>query len=70
MEVLYEQHSPVQAASMPSESPLLAQFLWKLVKLVQSIKTKHMQNLSLKNWPYQAAAVDALTFSSIVITMK
>lgn len=69
MEV-YEQHPPVQAGNMPSESPLLPQFLWKLVKLVQSIKTKHMQNLSLKNWPYQTAAVDALTFSSIVITMK
>lgn len=52
MAALYE-HSPVQAGNMPSESPLLPQLLWKLVKLVQSIKNKHMQNLSLKNWPYQ-----------------
>lgn len=70
IEMLYEWHSPVLTGNKPSECPLLTQLLWKLVTLVQSIKTKHMQNLSLKSWPYQTAAVDALTFSSTVITLK
>lgn len=69
MEGLHEQHSPVQAGNMPSESPLLPQLLWKLVKLVQSTKTKCMQNLSLKNWPYHKLQQRIpWHFSSIVIT--